>query len=56
MFSMCFLKEFTNYDMLMDLGEGIDDLTPHDAYVDEMDMISIGRIFYIAPHKHHYGF
>ena len=55
-FSMCFPEEFTDYDMLMDLGEGIDDVTPHDAYVDEMDMIGISRILEIAPHKPHSAF
>ena len=30
-FSMCFLEEFTDYDMLMDLGEGTNDLTPRDG-------------------------
>ena len=49
---MCFLEEFTNYDLLMDLAEGTDDVTPHDACVDEMDMIGIG----IAPHRPQYAF
>ena len=62
-FSMCFLEEFTDYDMLIsrildiapyrphsafDLLEvfvfEIDRATPHDAYVDEMDMIGTGCI------------
>ena len=50
-FYMCFLEEFTDYDLLMDPGEGTDDMTPHDACVNEMDMIGIGRILDIAPHK-----
>ena len=55
-FSMCFLEEFTDYDMLMDPGDGTDDVTPHDAYFDEMDMKGIGRILDIAPHRPHYAF
>ena len=49
--SVCFLEEFTDYDMLMDPREGTDDVTSYD--VDEMDMIGIGRILDIAPHKPH---
>ena len=56
LFSMCFLEEFTYYDLLMDPEEGTDDVTPYDACVEEMDMIGIGRILYIAPHKPHYTF
>ena len=56
MFSISFLEDFTDYDMLMDPGEGTNDVTHHNAYVDEMDMIGIGRIFYIAPHRPHYAF
>ena len=48
-FSMCFPKEFTDYDLLMDLVEGTDDVTPHYSFVNEMDMIGIGRILDIAP-------
>ena len=40
MFSMCFPEEFTNYDMLMDLGEGTNDVTLYDACNDEMDMMA----------------
>ena len=35
--------------MLMDPREGIYDVTPRDAYVDEMDMIGISHILDIAP-------
>ena len=56
MFSMCFPEEFTNYDMLMDPREGTNDVTPHDACVDEMDMIGIGRILDITPHRSHFAF
>ena len=41
MFSMCFPDEVPDYDLPMDLGYG----------TDEMDMISIGRIFDAAPHS-----
>ena len=56
LFSMCFPKEFIDYDMLMDPRKGADDVTPHDAYVDEMDMIGIGRILDIAPYRTHSAF
>ena len=56
MFSMCFLEEFIDYDMLMEHGEGTDDVTPHDAYVDNMVMIGITRILDIAPHRPHSAF
>ncbi|KAL6322793.1 hypothetical protein AAG906_019062 [Vitis piasezkii] len=39
-FSMCFLEKVPDYDLPMDLGNGID----------EMDMISIGRILDVAPY------
>ena len=55
-FSMCFPMEFIDYDLLMDPREGTDDVTPHNAYGDEMDMIGIGRILDIAPHMLHSSF
>ena len=45
-FSMCFLKKVPDYDLPMDLGNGID----------EMDMIGIGRIFGVAPCRPHTAF
>ena len=56
MFSMCFLEEFIDYDMLMDPREGTDDETSHDAYVDEIDMIGISRVLDIAPHRTYSAF
>ena len=55
-FSMCFLEEFTDYDLLMDPREGADNVTPHANYVYEMDMIGIGRILDIAPQRPHSAF
>ena len=55
-FLMCFLVEFTDYDLLMDLGEGTDDVTPHVAYVDEKHMVSVGCILDIVPHMPHFAF
>ena len=45
-FSMCFPEEVHNYDLLMVLGDDID----------EMDMIGIGRIFDAAPRGPHTTF
>ena len=51
MFSICFLNEFIDYDMLMDPRDGTDDEIPCDAYDDEIDMVGIGHILYVAPHR-----
>ena len=55
-FSMCFLEEFPNYDIPMDLGDDIDGVTLPDTYIDEMDMIGIVRILDAAPHEPYYAF
>ena len=47
-FSMCFLGKFTNYDLLMDLGDATDGVTPRDAYINEIDMMGIGCILYVV--------
>ena len=56
MFSMCFLEEFIDYDMLTNPRVGTDGATPHDVYIDEMDMIGISCILDIAPHRSHSAF
>ena len=38
------------------LERGTNDMTPHDAYVEEMDMVGTSRILDIAPHMPHYTF
>ena len=43
-FSMCFPEQVLNYDLSMDLGDDTDGVTLPDTYIDEMDMINIGRI------------
>ena len=48
MFSVCFPGEFTDYDMLMDLGYVTDGVTPHDAYIKEIDMMGIGCILNVV--------
>ena len=55
-FSMCFPEVVLDYDLPMDLGDDIDGVTLPDTYIDEMDMIGIGRILYAAPHEPHYAF
>ena len=55
-FSMCFLEEILDYDLPMDLGDGSDGVIMTDTYMDEMDMISTGRILDIAPHGPHSAF
>ena len=55
-FSMCFLEEVIDYNLLMDLGDDTDGVTLHDTYIDEMDMIDIGRILDATPHEPHYAF
>ena len=55
-FSMCFLEEVPDYDLPMDLGDDIDGVTLPDTYMDEMDMIGIGRILDTAPRGPHYAF
>ena len=55
-FSMCFLEEVPDYDLPMDLGDDTDGVTLPDTYINEMDMIGIGRILDAAPHEPHYAF
>ena len=52
-FSMCFPEEITNYDLPMDLGDETDGVTLPDTYMDEMDMIGIGRFLDTAPRGPH---
>ena len=53
---MCFHKEVPNYDLPMDLGDDTDGVTLPDTYIDEMDMIGIGRILNATPCEPHYAF
>ena len=55
-FSMCFLGEFTNYDLLMDPRYGTNGVTSHDAYINEMDMMGIDRILDAVPQGPHSSF
>ena len=48
-FSMCFLEEVLDYDLPMDLRDDINGVILLDTYMDEMDMIGIGRILDTAP-------
>ena len=50
MFSMCFPEEFTDYDLLMDLGDVTDGATLYDACIDDMDMIGKFRSSWIMPY------
>ena len=56
MFSMCFPEEIPDYDLPMDLGDETDGVTLPDTYMDEMDMIGIGRFLNTAPHGPHSAF
>ena len=56
MFSMCFPDEVTNYDMLMDPGDGTYDVTLYDACDDEMDTVGIGHILDVTLHGPHFTF
>ena len=53
---MCFPEEVLDYDLPMDLRDDTDEVTLPDTYIDEMDMIGIGRILDVAPHEPHYAF
>ena len=55
-FSMCFPEEVLDYDLSMDLRDDTDGVTFPDTYIDEMDMIGIGRILDATPHEPHYAF
>ena len=48
-FSMCFPEEIPDYELPMDLGDGLNGVTFSDTYTDEMDMIGAGRILDTAP-------
>ena len=50
-FSMCFLDVVLDYDLFMDLGDDTDGVTLPDTYIEEMDMIGLGRILNAAPHE-----
>ena len=55
-FSMCFPEEIPNYDLPMDLGDGLDGVIFPNTYIDAMDMINIGRILDVTSHGPHYAF
>ena len=55
-FSMCFPEKIPDYDLPMDLGDETDGATLPDTYMDEMDMIGIGRFLDTAPRGPHYAF
>ena len=55
-FSMCFPEEIPDYDLPMDLGDGLDGVIFSDTYTDEMDMIGVGRILDTAPRGPHSAF
>ena len=55
-FSMCFPKEIPDYDLPMDLGDGLDGVIFSDTYTDEMDMIGAGRILDTALRGPHSSF
>ena len=40
----------------MDLGDASDGMTLPGTYINEMDMIGIGRILDATPHEPHYDF
>ena len=51
MLSMCFPKEVPDYDLPIDLGDDTDGVTLLDTYIDEMDMIGMGRILDASRHE-----
>ena len=55
-FTMCFPEEIPDYDLPMDLGDGLDGVIFSDTYMDEMDMIGAGRILETAPPGSHSAF
>ena len=55
-FTMCFPEEIPDYDLPMDLGDGLDGVIFSDTYMDEMDMIGAGRILETAPRGPHSSF
>ena len=55
-FTMCFPEEIPDYDLPMDLGDGLNGIIFSDTYMDEMDMIGAGRILDTAPHGPHSAF
>ena len=50
-FVICFPEEVTDYDLPMDLGDDTDGVTLPDTYMNEMDMIDIGRILNATPRE-----
>ena len=55
-FTMCFPEEIPDYDLPMDLGDGLDGVIFSDTYMDEMDMIGAGLILDTAPRGPHSAF
>ena len=55
-FSMCFPEEIPDYDLPMDLGDGLGGVIFSDTYTDEMDMIGAGRILDTDPRGPHSDF
>ena len=55
-FSMCFPEEVPDYDLPMDLRDDTDEVTLPDTYINEMDMITKGRILDVVPCEPYYAF
>ena len=55
-FSVCFPEEVPNYDLPMDLGDNTDGVTLPDTYMDEIDLIGIGRILDTSPREPYFSF
>ena len=55
-FSMCFPEEVPDYDLLMDLGDGLGEVILSDTYMAAMDMIGTGSILNTAPRGPHSAF
>ena len=55
-FSMCFPKDIPDYDLPMDLGDGLDGVNLSNTYMDAMDMINTDRILDAAPCGPHSAF
>ena len=53
---MCFLEEVPDYDLPTNLGDDTDGVTLPDTYINEMDMIGIGRILDAALREPHSAF
>ena len=51
LFSLCFLEETTDYGVVIEPGDMVDEVVPHDEYRDEMGMLGVIQFLDAVQHE-----